>query len=51
MDTASDSGRGVPTFDSDGPRLGDLTSRFFWSFSSSEWDGEAADPDALFCAL
>jgi hypothetical protein len=34
MDTASDSGRGVPIY---GPRLSlsDLTSHFFWTFSFS----------------
>ena len=35
IDTASDTGRGVPTFDSDCPRLTDLTSCFFWTISSS----------------
>lgn len=48
MDTARSSGRGVPIFDSDSPRLSDVTVRFFRTFSSSKWDGEAADPGALF---
>ena len=47
LDTVSDSGRGVPTFDSDCPRLSDLTSRFFWISVSSRQDGEAADLGAL----
>jgi len=52
MDTASDSGRGVSTFDSDCPCLNDITIYFFRTFSFLEVGWRSCrSRGALFCAL